>query len=335
MATPCCPRAFSTRTSPAYWTVEEVAAADEEPAAAAAAAADSSAVEAEARRRARWCAGWWRQDGKLPRFRLRLQPGDWAEVVRKPRHQKQFGVSLGSHVAHLLIDSRLNGLLAPRRDARRDGQVHRGGAQDAARAVLGGAVELGALLGWSRHAETTAASNLEMGRRTRRSCASSTTRRARRAGRTSSSSRRARAPRRAARAPLTDASAEGADTADGETAVDVNEAAAGGGGGAAGVAGMLGKLAVQEEAAADAQPEEAARRRAAGPRAAGQADGKNDKVCVITGLAAKYKDPQTGLPYANLDVQGCGSSTPRLPRRRAQRGRGAGRRRRRRRRGRD
>ena len=25
-------------------------------------------------------------------------------------------------------------------------------------------------------------------------------------------------------------------------------------------------------------------------------------MCVITGLPAKYKDPQTGLPYANLDA---------------------------------
>ena len=26
------------------------------------------------------------------------------------------------------------------------------------------------------------------------------------------------------------------------------------------------------------------------------------KVCAITGLPAKYRDPHTGLPYANLEA---------------------------------
>ena len=274
VATPMLPKGFLNKDKPGSMpTVEEVAAADEEPAAAAAAAAaDSSAVEAEAEAEAEKAREVVRRVvsakmAKLPRFRLRLLSGDWAEVVRKPRHQKQFEVlALGSHVAHLLIDSRLNGLLAPRaatlvETAKFIVEVHKTQREQfSARAV-----ELGALLGWSRHAETTAAlaSNLEMGPA--------------HPAQLRFEYNEVRAPALAAEAKklleqagkgaaaggapleLTDASAEGADTADGETAVDVGpKAAAGGGGGAAGVAGMLGKLAVQEEAAADAQPEEAA-----------------------------------------------------------------------------
>ena len=51
---------------------------------------------------------------KLPRFRVRLLSGEWGEVVKKPRHQRQYELlAIGSHMAHLLVDARINGLLAP------------------------------------------------------------------------------------------------------------------------------------------------------------------------------------------------------------------------------
>jgi hypothetical protein len=114
----------------------------------------------------------------------------------------------------------------------------------------------------------------------------------------------------AATAPLqlTDASAEGgADTADGEVAVGVEGGAgdiATAGGAAASIAGMLGSLAVSDQAGA-AEPAAAALAAAAAPAAAAAAAAAaapavpaepalstRHGVCVITGLPAKYKDPQ-------------------------------------------
>ena len=69
----------------------------------------------------------------------------------------------------------------------------------------------------------------------------------------------------------------------------------------AGVAGMLGSLAVSDQAA-DAEPAAAPAAAAAPAVPAEPALSTRHGVCVITGLPAKYKDPQTGLAYANLDA---------------------------------
>ena len=268
---------------------------------------------------------------KLPRFKLRLLSGEWGELVRKPRLQRQHSlVTVGAHFAHLCADARLNQLLAPRALALVESakflvEVHASQRMEFAGRVL----QLGALLGWTRAGATAGAQPLggsEMGpahpcqltfgydAETAPALAAEVKRQLAAQG---------EAAQAAAAAPLalTDASAaaDGAATADGEGAVGVEgpgsegiEPKATGAGGAAGVAGMLGSLAVGDDqppppaaapvAAAAAAAAAAAPVAATAAKPADAAIGKSDKVCVITGLPAKYKDPQTGLPYANLDA---------------------------------
>lgn len=263
---------------------------------------------------------------KLPRFKLRLLSGEWGEMVRKPRHQKQYSlVAVGAHFAHLCADSRLNQLLAPRALALVESakflvEVHASKRMEFAGRVL----QLGALLGWTRAGATAGAQPLggsEMG--PAHPCQLTFSYDAETAPTLAAEVKRqleaqGKAAQAAAAAPLelTDASAADDATADGEGAVGVEGPGSEGiepkatGAGAAGVARMLGSLAVggdqeQPPAVAPAAPPAAAAAAAPVTATAKPADaaiGKSDKVCVITGLPAKYKDPQTGLPYANLDA---------------------------------
>ena len=52
---------------------------------------------------------------KLPKFTLKILGGDWLDVQRKPRHQKAFDVCvIGTTMAFVMGSERLNGLLKPR-----------------------------------------------------------------------------------------------------------------------------------------------------------------------------------------------------------------------------
>jgi dynein assembly factor 3 len=51
---------------------------------------------------------------KIPPFKIRLLGGDWVDVQRKPRHQHLFDVMvIATHVAFVMGSERLNGLLRP------------------------------------------------------------------------------------------------------------------------------------------------------------------------------------------------------------------------------
>ena len=82
----------------------------------AALAAEAAAKEAEAKRSAEVRAKVVAQKmAKLPAFKVKLLGGDWADVQRKPRHQKAFDlVVIATHVAYVMGSDRLNGLLKPR-----------------------------------------------------------------------------------------------------------------------------------------------------------------------------------------------------------------------------
>jgi dynein assembly factor 3 len=81
----------------------------------AAAAEDAKAAEADAKRaaseRARIVA---QKMAKLPPFTVKLLGGDWLDVQRKPRHQKAFDLLVvATHVAYVMASDRLNGILKP------------------------------------------------------------------------------------------------------------------------------------------------------------------------------------------------------------------------------
>ena len=271
--------------------------------------------------KARKVAAAGAEAAKLPRFRLRLL-GRWGELVRKPRHQKQYSlVTFGAHFAHLCADARVNQLLAPPR-ARQERQVPRRGPRpgwslrgaccSSARCSAGRAPALpparsrsaardgtGTRAGsFSYDAETAPALAAEVKRQNGRKA-----RRRERRGRAARiprlGGRRRDRRRRGCRRRRPGEGIEPRRRAPARRACRHVSSLAVGGDQPASGGGARPAAAAAAPVAATAKPADAA-------------IGKSDKVCVITGLPAKYKDPQTGLPYTNLDVQGCANG-PRPP----------------------
>ena len=309
---------LSAKAAPAapLAAVEEVAeaaeAADDDVAAAAADDGDAARAAAAARVVAAKMAA-------LPPFRLRLLCGSWSEVERKGRHRGAYeAMVVGSHVAELLLSPHINGVLRPKaavaletakyiceshkkkkaefgrvllRLAACKGWAAKGRADPADAATLAELVSPDDLSGTEvahilfSYDEATAAARGEAAKKLIGVGASPAK------------------EQLALAAPADDADAGGA---------DADAAAATGGGAAAAVdLGLRGAAEEADDAAAltakvgaaaikESKEEVAVATRPGAP--VGDALGGGDKRCAITGEPAKYKDPVSGLHYANLDA---------------------------------
>lgn len=237
----------------------------------------------------------------LPAFKLRLLSGEWPEILRKPRHAGRYSLLyVASHAAHLVADDRVNALLAPRArvvletakfllETRKDNRLEFG------KRLL----DLGASRGWT--VDSTAGSAPDGA-----SCAHLYLRYdAQTAG--------AIAAEAKGRLGLTggeadDALSSGASlehkangSAPGDEAVEPDAVlieAAGTAGGEGGAGPATGDKAATGSAPSisitggtdKGVVEELGQQQASA------------SVCAITGLPAKYKDPVSGKPYANLEA---------------------------------
>ena len=279
--------------------IEEVAEGDE-------GVADAAAAEEEARKaietRARVVAA---KMAKVPPFKLRLLGGDWIDVQRKPRHQGAFDVVTVSTGAMFVLGSpRLNGLLRPRAaclletgkflvEIRKDNRLNyaKGLVTVATRLgwELGISVDqvdgqLMPMLRFSYDAETAEA--LAEAVKAREEAAK---------GGLAQSDDDAQAAAVPQLTHVTDGHDEPVDVSDADAApVD---------------ASSISSLQIVDSPAAEADAASAPLPAAAKPAAeiavrpgsAAQMDAKvGGKVCVITGQPAKYRDPISGLPYADL-----------------------------------
>ena len=277
-------------------------------------------VEEEARAQAARSKASAVKFGRLPPFKLRLLSGDWGDLLRKPRHQSAFSaLTLGTHVAYVLADPRVSTLLRPKAAAIVETAkflVELGKKPRADYAVRLHACAIAR--GWSGSTRNSVDADgaidgiadahfrylydAETAQAYLDACKD--------------------APQPAEPLQLTDASEEAQDE-------KVGAAGPGGGGRPTGTAGMeagVGCLQIVDRAGGEegkasgdpgsAEGEAAAAAKSAevvalpgggaiggdGKAAAELAASSGGKVCVITGLPAKYKDPLTGLPYANLEA---------------------------------
>ena len=84
-------------------------------------------------------------------------------MVRKPRHQRQYELlAIGSHMAHLLVDARINGLLAPTARCLVESAKFIVECHPSKRELFAErALDLAAVLGWVK-ARATAAADLAL-----------------------------------------------------------------------------------------------------------------------------------------------------------------------------
>ncbi len=212
---------------------------------------------------------------KLPRFRLRLLSGDWGDVVRKPKHQRRYeSLTVSCHAAHLLADPRLGGLLAPRAHVALETAAFIIEARKEARTAFAEKLaELAASRGWTAVDGSKAAEGMaphlfyEYDEVTAQGLADDFR------------TRLGEATHEEPEAKLETEEREGADLA---VASKEDEGE---------VKGALGEEGVARGPASDA----------AAPAKPADAIGLRE-LCAITGLPAKYRDPVSGLPYANLEA---------------------------------
>ena len=276
--------------------VEEVAEVDgatEEATAEAEAEAAADAKRA-AETRARVVAA---KMARLPKFTIKVLGGDWLDVQRKPRHQRAFDVAvIGTHMAFVMGSDRLNGLLKPKANVLLETakflvEIRKQNRQEYAGKLVG----VASRLGWSRqdasrepdgekdafirfaYDETTAKSLAEEAHAKLKAAAGSA----------------------AADASVPELTSKGA-AEGGEASVDVTDGSAD----ASSIACLKiadgaeeateGATAEGAEAAPPAPPVKLSEGSAAAVTVGG------GKVCAITGRPAKYRDPISGLPYADL-----------------------------------
>jgi len=269
---------------------EGVAVVDE----AAAAEEAAKAKRAEEAKAAKTVAA---KMANLAPFKLKLLGGDWVDVQRKPRHQKAFEVmTISTHVAFIMGSTRLNNLLQPQATVMLETakwlvEIRKQNRTEYAKKLLVIAKQLGWLvrdggeeaIDGITHSEIAFAYDAEVAEE-------------------HIAALRENGPSEAgAAAPLKELTA-GVDEAE-----DGGEAASGPDGGAAQPkAADMACLQISDEA----NPAEPPQQTVAAPPplekvsvAAGsvaQMDASSGKVCAITGEPAKYRDPISGLPYANL-----------------------------------
>ncbi len=220
---------------------------------------------------------------RLPPFRLRLLGGEWHETKRKARHAAMYdAVTVGSHVAHLLADKEFNRVLRPRAavlvetakyvvETRKENRIEFGARM----------AELAEARGWTRAgADGDGASAAVMHFEYDATTADAIAEAAR--------ARRAAAAPPAAADGATDGVAQGVKELELKTEEPTAELDEDG-----------AVIEVRAPPAADAPADAPAAAPADAPPDAGAGGGR---VCAITGEPAKYRDPVSGLPYANLEA---------------------------------
>ena len=307
---------------------EEVAASKAQAEAAAATAAADAKRAAEAR--AKVVAA---KMAKLPPFKVKFLCGEWVDTQRKPRHQRAFDVvAIATHMAYVMGSEALNGLLRPRaalllETARYVIECHNKDRRKYGAQLCGVARRLGwqysGELGGQEGAGQAGGGGQEGGALAPDGIAESFFR----FGYDESA-----APALAAAAKAAMSAAEqqsggavpeltmknGADAADADAAdasdASASDAAAGG----AAAMDCL-RIAEAEPATADATGASASAQQGGGgggtPAAAAapvrtvggseaalsvSSTAAGGKVCAITGRPARYRDPVSGLPYADL-----------------------------------
>jgi len=230
---------------------------------------------------------------KVPQFKLRLASGDWKDVLRKPKHAQRYDVvTVSNHQVHFLLDERFNGLLRPRSvvvletakfivETRKQNRVDFGKKLH----------NLAACRGWTPvaggKADGSEVSHLAF------RFDSSTAEELAEAAREKLGLNARPATQQAATTeepsdmPLLELTCKDALGESGEATAD----------------GTVGELELVRGAAASAM-DVAAPAAAAAASAEPQTaiDAASGRVCTITGLPAKYRDPISGLPYANLEA---------------------------------
>uniref|UniRef100_A0A7S2E2B1 Vps72/YL1 C-terminal domain-containing protein n=1 Tax=Haptolina brevifila TaxID=156173 RepID=A0A7S2E2B1_9EUKA len=271
----------------------------DEEAAAAEAAAAKRAEESKAKKTTAT------KMSALAPWKLKLLGGDWVDVQRKPRHQKAFNVvTIGTHVAFVMGSERLNGLLQPRAsvlletgkflvEIRKDNRK-----QYAAKLVL-----VAKRLGWTlRDLEEESIDGVEQGDIAFAYDAETADALSAAARKPSSTAETQEADASAPLRELTMSAEAGQQDADGSaaapeaaartTAEDIGCLQITGGGKAEDV------VTPGAESAGPTPPPLTNVAVNAGSKA--QVDASGGKVCAITGQPAKYRDPISGLPYADL-----------------------------------
>lgn len=247
---------------------------------------------------------------KLPTFKLKLLGGDWLDVQKKPRHQKAFDVAVvGTHFAFIMGSERLNGLLRPKahvllETAKFLTEVRKSNRTEYCTKLLG----VAARLGWTLRGEQET--------RDPDGCKDAFVRFA---FDEASWEERAAAVRKKLEASQPGGASEEVPTLSSEGAGGgERDEGAEGEGAAAKAAGasrvdpsQVGMLKIADGADGEEGAGGAEGAPAAAPlpevkltsgSAAALSAGGNGKVCAITGKPAKYRDPISGLPYADLEA---------------------------------
>jgi len=287
--------------------VEVDEAAEAEAAAAAAKAKDAAASEARRAEETRAKVVTAKM-AKLPPFKLRLIAGDFVDCQRKPRHKGAFDVmTISTNLAFVMGSSRLNTLLKPSARIHLESAKYLIEAGKKNRVAYGQKQLLVALrLGWTladaekhdgvQHASFEFVYDEAAAPALAEKAIAAQTAAAEAAGETAPSTETAEKdlpqllpPTEAEEEQKAEERVAPADVASLQIVDKPSE-----GGGAAAAAlptpPPLASVATKAGEAADLSV-----------GGAGAAE-KNGKLCAITGLPAKYRDPISGLPYANLDA---------------------------------
>jgi len=304
-------------------SVEDIA--DEMAAKAARRKAAAAEAAAEAEANAKRAAGErarlvGQKMAKLPRFTVKLLGGDWADVQRKPRHQKSFDLLVvATHVAYVMASDRLNGLLKPKatcliETAKFLVEVRRQNRIEYASKLL----RVASRLGWELRDKPGSAENEPDGSKvdhvafaydeSKASELAEAVRAAEEAERKAKGMTKEDADMQAAVPELT--------MHDGEADVDSDARAGEGAEGGATPAvkvdpSSIGMLKIADDPAmADVSDAAGAVASCHGgtpmlpvktqPGTAAAMSTGSSKLCAITGKPAKYRDPISGLPYADL-----------------------------------
>jgi hypothetical protein len=247
---------------------------------------------------------------KLPAFKLRLLSGDWTEVLRKPRHAGRYSLLyVASHAAHLVADARVNALLAPRARVVMETAKYLLETRKNNRLDFGNRlVELGASRGWTvdgvAGAVPDAAARAHLYLRYDAQTAGAVASEAKgRLGLAEGEaddalSSGASLEHKAGGAPRD----ETGKAEDGAAEADERHAAVAE---PMGTAGGEGGERLEAGGSVVASSTPSVSIAAGGDKGVVEELGQQQasaSLCAITGLPAKYKDPVSGLPYANLEA---------------------------------
>ena len=279
---------------------EEEGEQDPEAVAKAAAAAAADAKKA-AETRAKVVAA---KMAKLPPFKLKLLGGDWLDVQKKPRHQKAFDVLvLGTQFAFVMGSERLNGLLRPNATVLLETAKWLTEVRKKARnEYVEKLTKVASNLGWT----------LTDDKHTPDGCADAFVRYTYEedyaAGVVAETLARVKAAKEAGGKPAAAAEVPTLASEGAEGGEEGGEASDGAATKADPAASAMLKIADGADAdvtdvtdaPADAKAAPTAEIKLTAGSAADLKAASNGKLCAITGKPARYKDPISGLPYADL-----------------------------------